>query len=204
MNNTNSAVAEMLRNSNNIVDLFSGSEGVSIKSLNVYDPVLSELNLINPASRMKVSTDLVLEYNGLFEVEIELDFYSDDEMSSTNIAEAIQTVKSSNFHCTFDCKDEWEFDVGLHAQVRTKHEAIATWLVEKDFENESIFIEKEDCHYIDLVCSSAGSVLHTISTQASLSRYCSGYTHTELGEQILAAMREAAVARLEEAVAKVA
>ena len=204
MNNTNSAVAEMLRNSNNIVDLFSGSEGVSIKSLNVYDPVLSELNLINPASRMKVSTDLVLEYNGLFEVEIELDFYSDDALSSMDITEAIETVKNSNFNCTFDCKDEWEFDDGLHAQVRTKHEVIADWLIKKDSDNEVVFIEKDDCHYVDLILHSAGQVLFNISTQASLSRYSRGYVHTELGKQILAAMREADVARLEEAVAKVA
>ncbi|MGP9666785.1 hypothetical protein [Psychrobacter sp. AOP31-A1-22] len=204
MNNTNSAVAEMLRNSNNIVDLFSGSKGVSIKSLKVYDPLLPDFHLINPASSIKVPTTLVLDYNGVFELEMELDFSSDDALSSMDITEAIETVKNSNFNCTFDCKDEWEFDDGLHAQVRTKHEVIADWLIKKDSDNEVVFIEKDDCHYVDLILHSAGQVLFNISTQASLSRYSSGYVHTELGKQILAAMREAAVARLEEAVAKVA
>ena len=198
MNNTNSAVAEMLRNSNNIVDLFSGSKGVSIKSLKVYDPLLPDFNLINPASSIKVPTTLVLDYNGVFELEMELDFSSDDALSSMDITEAIETVKNSNFNCTFDCKDEWEFDDGLHAQVRTKHEVIADWLIKKDSDNEVVFIEKDDCHYVDLILHSAGQVLFNISTQASLSRYSSGYVHTELGKQILAAMREAAVAKLED------
>ena len=204
MNNTNPAVEEISRNSKNIVDLFSGSEGVTIKSLKAYDPSLPDFNLINPASSIKVPTTLVLDYNGLYELEMELDFSSDDTLSSTDVNEAIETVKNSNFNCIFDCKDEWEFDDGLHAQVRTKHEVIADWLIKKDSDNEVVFIEKDDCHYVDLILHSAGQVLFNISTQASLSRYSSGYVHTELGKQILAAMREAAVARLEEAVAKVA
>ena len=55
-----------------------------------------------------------------------------------------------------------------------------------------------------IVDGSAASIIEYIANQASLTFHDFIDNHTELGEQILAAMREAAVARLEEAVAKVA
>ena len=205
MNNTSQAVAELLNASESIVDLLSGSKNASIKSLEAYNPVCAEYDLIRPDSRMKVYIDLEIEYHDLFEIYMPLTFRSFKTLRSIDKAEAIQVIQTSGFECgLFKSEDEWTADDELFVQIRTKYKEIADWIADKD---ESVYYSLNDddnLYHVGIVDGSAASIIEYIANQASLTFHDFIDNHTELGKQILAAMREAAVARLEEAVAKVA
>ena len=199
MTNTNPAVAELLNTSENIVDLLSGSKGVSVKSLTAYNPACSEFDLIHPDSRIKLYTDLEVDYNGIFEVYMPLTFRSFKTLRSIEKAEAIQVIKTSGFECgLFKSEENWTADDELFVQIRTKHKEIADWIADKDEDVYYSLNNDDNLYDVGIIDGSAASIIEYIASQASLTFYDFIDNHTELGKQILAAAREGAVAKLEE------